>query len=493
MLIARPLSALAGLSILVLLSRSLPATAYGIYFAIWALAEIIILASNFGLIHAAFRYVHADERNTGTILPYGPVWRFIALRVLSLVLGTAILFFASFPLEKFIEFQAVAVNIGVILALIVIGEGLARFVEVNLDSMLCQGRSQASLVSRTLFRFLGIAYLALMHDLTLESVMIVEVVAIWIGLVLALVLLGDIYRRANKDKALFEKHEQTSVRRMFQYAFPAFIAQVLTLVYGADALKLVLSNVSGTDALAIFGFAYSLSAVIQRYIPANLLAGIFRPVFVAASKREDADTVLPDLLSLSIKINWVIILPIICAAWFGANTFLSLVSDGNYANAGLPFLVLVVALMPISVHLVLSMYSLAKEVSWPVVFATLLSTSSLVLGFYLGKQYGVIGIAVTFLVGEVIWSSSCYFLFRKYTSGNLQFHWIGLFKLILATVLAIVLCQFIALVFDHWIFLSIVSGLAFFAFAWLLSPLTKQEIIWLNTLMPEKVKKLIRI
>lgn len=491
MLIARPLSALAGLSILVLLSRSLPSTAYGIYFAVWAMAEIIILASNFGLLNAAYRYVHADERQSGLIVPYGPVWRLILLRVLSLVVGIGILFIASFPLDKFIELKTVSINVSAILALIVIGEGMARFVEVNMDSMLCQGRSQASLVSRTLLRFLGIAYLAVVKDLSIESVMIVEVIAIWIGLLISLMLLGDIYRRANQDKAVFEQHEQVSTRRMIQYAFPAFVAQVLTLVYGADALKLVLSNVSGAEALAVFGFAYSLSAVIQRYIPANLLAGIFRPVFVAASKRPDADTVLPDLLSLSIKINWLIILPIVCAGWFGANTFLSIVSGGNYANAGLPFVLLAVTLMPISVHLILNMYSLAKEVSWPMIFATLLSTSSLLLGFYLGTEYGVLGISVTFLIGEIIWSISCYFLLRKYTSGNLSFHWIGLLKLILAAVFAIMLCQLISMIQDNWIFLSISAGVAYLFFAWILSPLTKQETTWLNNLMPEKLKKLV--
>ena len=87
MFIGRPISAVAGLLLLVLLSRLLSKDEYGIYFAVWAMAEIIILASNLGLMSAVYRYVSSNEVAQGGIIIEGPVWQFVGMRLLFLALG----------------------------------------------------------------------------------------------------------------------------------------------------------------------------------------------------------------------------------------------------------------------------------------------------------------------------------------------------------------------------------------------------------------------
>ena len=65
MLVGRPLSAVAGFFVLILMSRWLPEKEYGSYFAFYALFEILILCSNFGLMHAVYRYTHMTEWTSG--------------------------------------------------------------------------------------------------------------------------------------------------------------------------------------------------------------------------------------------------------------------------------------------------------------------------------------------------------------------------------------------------------------------------------------------
>ncbi len=491
MLIARPLSAISGLLILVLLSRTLSSDDYGIYFAIWALAEILILASNLGLIHAAYRYIHADEYIDGKLVPHGPVWRLIAIRLFSLLVLAAGLygFSPSFiaDAESHLVYSVVTV-----VAAIVVFEGLARFIEIVMDSMLCQGRSQTSLVSRTVFRLIGISYFLWLGELNLQNVLLAEMVAIALGLLLGMVLLLDIYRIARSSNAAAEVQEDIPLSRMFKYAFPAFLAQLIGLVYGPDVLKLILNKVSGPEALAMFGFAYSLAAVIQRYIPANLMAGIFRPVFVAASKREDADSVLPGLLSLTIKLNWIIIIPIFCSAWFGAEQIFYIISHGNYAAASQLFCVLVLGLLPVSVHLILSMYCLARETSWPTVVATACSVLVLPLAILLTQYFQATGVAVAFVLSEILWVMVCYWYIRRKQTAPLNVDWRGMAKLILCAVLAVVICEGLARLGLSWIILTALVTIMYGLLLLYFRPLTAQEGVWLNAVLPEKLRKILQ-
>lgn len=489
MLIARPLSAISGLLILVLLSRTLSSDDYGIYFAIWALAEILILASNVGLIHAAYRYIHADEYLDGKLVPHGPVWRLIAIRLCSLIILAAGLYGFSPSFIADAEPQLAYSVVSIVVAIVVF-EGLARFIEIVMDSMLCQGRSQSSLVSRTVFRLMGISYFLWAGELSLQNVLLAEMVAIGLGLLLGMVLLLDIYRRASSANVQAEDSEGFPLKRMFSYAFPAFLAQLIGLVYGPDVLKLVLNKVSGPEALAMFGFAYSLAAVIQRYIPANLMAGIFRPVFVAASKREDADSVLPGLLSLTIKLNWIIIIPIFCAAWFGANEMFFIISQGNYAASSGLFCVLVLGLLPVSVHLILSMYCLARESSWPTVVATAVSVLVLPLAFLLTQHFQAMGVAVAFVLSEMLWVLVCYWYIRR--KQPLSMDWRGMGKLLLCAVLAILICELLAHLGWSWIILTALVTLVYIGLLVYVRPLTAQEGVWLNAVVPEKLRKIVK-
>lgn len=484
MLVARPLSAIGGLLVLVILSRMLPPQEYGIYFGLWAIAEILILASNVGLLHAVYRYVSADERMDGKIIPNGPVWQLIGWRSLTLLLVAALLI--AFPTSiRFFSEPASSFTSAIVplLALIVFGEGLARFIETVFDSMLCQGRSQTTLISRTLLRLSGIAYFAINGTLHLEQVVFIEVGAALIGALIALLLFWNTYS-GKQDILKHSEVETFGFVRMARFALPAFIAQLLGLIYGPDALKLALSAASGPASLAVFGFAFSLAAVIQRYIPANLLGGIFRPVFVAASKKPDAENLLSNLLSASIKINWLILLPVFCFLFFAGSPLLSKLSGGNYPDAGLLISILVLGLLAIAVHLTFSMYCIAKEISYPVLIASGVSTVGLPIGIFLANRFGALGMSAAFGLAELIWSVVCLIVLSRYSKGTVHMDWSGLGKLLGTAAIAIVGCALLQMMGVHWFVLAPLSVFLFLLATLFVSPFSDREKGWLFSILP---------
>lgn len=478
MLVGRPLSALGGFAVLLLLSRYLPAAEYGQYFSVWAIAEIVILASNVGLIHAVYRYVSADERLDGVLTPHGPVWQLVGWRMLSL-LPAAVLLPLVPAVGHWLGHADLAPQLAWSLGLIIAGEGLARFLEAIFDSMLCQGRSQITLLSRTALRLLGYGYLAWHGELHLTGVLLVEVLATLGGALLGLGLLAAVWRGA--------AHEATARlhwRAMAGFALPAYVAQVLTLTYGPDALKLVLAAVAGPAALALFGFAFSLAAVVQRYIPVNLLAGVFRPVFVSAANKPDAAAVLSSLMGMSIKVSWLMILPILCFLWSGGSPALAAISGGNYAAAGAVVTTVVIGLLMIAVHLTLSMYCLAIAVSWPMLGATVCTVLVLPLAPLLAREHGALGIAVVFVLTEAVWCGACYALLRRLSQGALQLDWGGLARLLVAAGGAVLLGQGLSRGGAHWSVVATLSALASLALAWYWMPFSPRERGWLAAILP---------
>ncbi|QLG88219.1 oligosaccharide flippase family protein [Chitinibacter bivalviorum] len=491
MLIARPISAVGGLLVLVFLSRLLQPQEYAIYFAIWAVAEIAILASNLGLLQAAYRYISASELSNGITVAHGPVVSFVVLRIMTLLAVASVL--AFFPsIFKFVfPNNNISEKLGIFVAAIIVGEGLARYIESIFDSMLCQGRSQISLIIRTVLRLVAIGFIALQGELNIQNVVYIEVGVTLVGALVSITMLAIMLASSTKYAS---NDERIAYKRMLQFALPAFIAQLLGITYGPDALKITLAGLVGANALAVFGFAYSLAAVVQRYIPANILAGVFRPIFVAASKKEDSDKILPALLSFLVKINWIFIAPIFCGLFFSGDFILSKVSAGNYPAAGMVLSLIVLGLLPIAMHATLSMYCLAKETSWAPLYATALSVLGLPIAIYLGREHGAVGVAIAFGVSELIWSITCYVLLARSEYALKAFEYHGLLKILNAMLLALLFGYIVtSFMVSYDLLVGFSSGLFFFVVIYFTGVFSLQEKQWLASVLPAKLVKILRL
>lgn len=480
MFIGKPISAVAGLLLLVLLSRHLDPIDYGSYFAVLAIAEILILASNLGLMPAAIRYLGAHQLATGELVPYGPVKTFVVLRTATLMLSAALLLFFSSFFEKLVGASALLP----LLAIIFAGEGLARFVEIILDSMFCQGRSQFSVIFRTVSRLVGVSYLIVLGNIDLYQVVLVEAIVCGVGGVLSLLLLSSVYVQ-KRGFSVPDVENAPNPSRVLKFALPAFAAQVLGIAYGPDVMKLVLAGKAGEQALAAFGFSFSIVAVVQRYMPATLFAGIFRPVFVSAAKRTDGDQVLSDLVSISVKINWFLLFLIAIVVHVAGDQLLFRVSKGNYTNSGEVLFILVLMVAVVAVHLTLSMYSLAKEISMAPLYATALGVMSLPVGFLLAESMGATGIAISLLFGEVIWCVSCFFLLGHLARKRPAPDWRGLLFIVLSFLLVLFGADLLLPRLSLGSVLSVpLFSVAFLLFVFFFNVFSPRELVWISSAMP---------
>lgn len=475
---------------LVLLSRSLPPEAYASYFALWAAIEIVVLASNGGLMHAAYRYVQARESSGGRMTVYGPARLLLGLRSLSLPLGALV--FTLLPTAVFGPVdQHQRSWLLAAFVFLCIAEGLARYCELIFESLLLQAKAQRTALLRAVLKPLGIAGCLMSGPLQLEQVLMVEMAACGVAALLALVSLWSVIRRAECHRATMANGEAIKLRRVLPFVLPAFLTQLLGLSYGPDVLKLVLNSGPDASALATFGFAFSLAAMVQRYLPVSILGGLFRPLFVAGSARGDAKLVLARLVSVLCKLNWLVIaLPLVALAPCAAE-LTSMLSKGNYPESGAVLLWLLLGTAFVAMHGVLSLYCLAREQSRAPLIATVLAACSLPIAVLLTRLYGAIGLAIGWGLSELVWVLACSALLGR-GIGMPAIAWSSLLRV---PFLALLLAAAGLWLGHSWPALmwygAVVAPVLLLALCWVLGVFHPAEIEWFKSVAPPRLHGLI--
>lgn len=396
----KPIAAVGGIATLLLLAQRLPPTDYGAYFAYWALVEISLLASNLGTFHGVYRYVHATSHaGTPEISIHGP-WRALTLvRLLTLIAAAGC---ATVILGLGLPAFDTIVTHSAMVAAVIFFEGAARHIETVFDATLEQRRTQLSTAARTIIKLLLLTTLAFSNNLSLHTVLVVEVVTSALGMFMAIRLFRGI-PAANHSSNSEDGFPGWSGALIF--IAPAFLAQLLGILYGPDILKLILGHNSTAAQVAAFGFCYAIASIIQRYLPATILAGMFRPVFVAAHR--SGPQTLAQVFWMVWKANLLFVFCALAAIVITKDFFLQLIANGEYLAHAEVLLLLAIGMIPVSLHACLSMHCLALEKSLPTFWSTLVAASCAIFAPYATQTYGATGAAFTFVAAETTWCIAC--------------------------------------------------------------------------------------
>ncbi|HEX2011723.1 MAG TPA: hypothetical protein VJN44_12375, partial [Roseateles sp.] len=182
-----------------------------------------------------------------------------------------------------------------------------------------------------------------------------------------------------------------------------YLAQCMTQLYSPDTIKLIVSRLLGAIEAATFGYAHAISYVLQRYLPANLLLGLIRPMLVARQQGAGSLAQLNAVGNLVLKINMLLLLPL--SAWFGVagQEFAVWLSGGRYPAAGLALFLLTLVLILSGTHLVLSMLATAVENARAILWGTVVSVPGVLLGIALASRLGSTAMVLGLAASEILW------------------------------------------------------------------------------------------
>jgi O-antigen/teichoic acid export membrane protein len=374
---------------------------YGILITLLALLEILYLVSGFGLSFLVQRYV-PEYRLLLTHSAFRRALLALLLRrFVYSILAVSVFWFAARPVFGLLDIETAQTLLTVYLILVLAGCQI-RFFDELFPTLLLQGYAQVILLIRNVVKLVGVVYAyVFLQELSLENALYLELFALLIALVVAMALLASYTTNTGGESG--EATSFSIAPNAKKGALRYFFAQIMGQIYSANAVKLVISSALGSSAVAVYGFAQSLTDMLGNYQPATLLAGWIRPVVVSRYvQHRDANASL-EMLGVLFKTGFVALAPAIALLLVFGDVGGAWLSKGKFEHSGLLLAGLAAVVVLQGLHQLLGIAIVAFDQTKIIFRATLLCGLLSVVLSQLITAIGLYG-AVCWLIGtELTW------------------------------------------------------------------------------------------
>lgn len=394
--VGRTLNGLGGLVLLFLVVRGLSTVEYGNYVVLLASVELLAMVSSLGLYGFAQRYIPEFRVRGSHALLIRSIALGLSVRALTLFLCAVILL--GFQDKVASTFDLSITSLGFMLfASWLLIEGTCRWLDNVTESLLLQGLTQISVTFRTWTKVVGVAILTMGAGASLEALLWLELLGSCLALGAVLLMLFRGIRRSMSSEVV---EFTPQWRTIAAFSHRHYAALLFGQVYGYNTLKLLLSALAGASVTAAYGFAQSLADILRRYLPAQLLIGMVRPL-VVVSYSESKDAARPIFLSnVVMKLNVFLAAPcLLVGGMFGAD-LIAIVDQGRYPGAHLILVALLAILVLQTLHSGLGMMATALEHADLILRATVAACVGLICAALLIPVIGVYGALVGAAVSE---------------------------------------------------------------------------------------------
>jgi O-antigen/teichoic acid export membrane protein len=281
-LIGKALTAPLNIFILYVLASRLSRSDFAIYVWLIAFGEAFLSLSTFGLDWVATNYVpYLRARADGRLLRRF-VLRLGAVRMGSIALLAAACWLAAAPLATWFG-QAQWLRAFDLYLAVLIAEGALRYgQDFVLAPLWKQGSAQVQVLVRHLgfLAALALALVAFPGAFTVERVLWALLFGTLLALALGVVQFALVVRQL-AGSAGGSTAALPDWRALASFAANNYAQSIVRLASGGPALTLLAAPLIGAGALAMFGYARSLSQQFSRLLPSQLFMGLLRPKLVA--------------------------------------------------------------------------------------------------------------------------------------------------------------------------------------------------------------------
>lgn len=482
----KALNAVVSLLTLVMLARWLAPADYGVYIALLAMQATLLAVSSLGVETTAERFLpelrmrHADSELLGFVAAS------MLIRLGSLLLLAIIVWFAAGSITAL-------VGLGQYLAVfkswlwVVVLTGLFSFGVVLLEAMLHQRHAQQCMSFYVLAKLmlLGLAYQYL--TVQISTLVYIELIATALAALVSLWFL--LYHFSASGLSRGWQIVRDNRQRMGRFAFYNYVAQLVFQFFNAEVMKILVTRLLGVLQSARYGFAYSLADTVQRYLPAVLLLRLIKPVFVSRYTKTGDFAQLNEMARIILKLNLLVLAPIIAfAAVFGGD-LLSMLSKGKYPDAHWIFVSVLGLLILTSHQLVLSLLANTLEKNAMQLYAGLISTIAFPCALVLVPTLGALGAVAASAVGGVVYNTFATFYLRR-AGFNYQPDLRGAGVFLVAGLVVYGLAWWLNSLLTGWVGLAavlLVGSITYLAIVRMLSAFSHEERELLNSILPKRI------
>ena len=416
-LFGKVFTGLVGLIVFLMIARELPEAQFGAYVAFLALQASLTVFSTLGLDAATERYLPelktfglGEAVNNLLLIS-------IALRFCILLIVAVIAYLASGYWLPWLGLAPYAGLIHGVLAWIVLYGALQTAIAM-LEALLRQGAAQRVQAVYVLLKLglLGWVIYTASQPAELGQLIWIEVVSAALALAAALHYLKvfvTVKAVLSQQRSLVSGFPAGIGARLRRFAALNYSAQLAMLSYGADYARFLLSALVGLAATARFGFVYSLYDYVQRYLPANLLIRLIRPVFIARYAADKDFSQLNAFANIILKLNLLVLAPMAVMLMSMGNVLVDLMSKGKYADTHGLLMVYILLLVPMSHQWVISIIANTLEMNFLQLRGAVLAAVGGLVAYALVGRLGVWACAAGAWLSALIYNAHAIYCLRR--------------------------------------------------------------------------------
>lgn len=486
-LFGKALNAAISLSMIILLVRWIEPAEYGVYVALLALQASFLALSSLGVETTAERFLpelrtkYHDNELLGFVIT-----SFIA-RFVSLIMLVIVAALASSPMAKFIGLEQYISPFRWWMLVIAL-TGLFSFAMTMLDSMLHQRHAQISMSCYLVVKFVLILLTYYYYQLNLALLVDIEIASTGFALLIASWLLFSKFSFSGLQSGW--QIVKNNSNRLGKFAFFNYVAQVVFQFFNAEIMKLLVVKLLGLIQSARYGFAFSLVETVQRYLPAVLLLKLIKPVFVSRFTKTGNFSELNEMASIILKLNLLMLVPLIVFAIEYGYDFLSMLSDGKYVDAHWIFVGALVLLIPSSHQLVLSILASTVEKNAMQLYSGLASTIAFPCALFFIPHLGAVGAVAASAVSAVVYNICATTYLRRAGfdyKPDVRAAAVFLIAGFVMYGLALVTHETTSIWWVNAILTFLLSGSGYFVIVRVLSAFNQRERALMNSILPKPI------
>ena len=440
-LIGKIISSAAGFVALILTVRALSIVEFASYSVLIALVEYITALSGFGLTHIVLRYVpelfgqeyDADLKHFIKLT--------VLLRMGSLLVLAAVAYYCS---PFIIQLLGEQVTLQAFQAFLVVAtiRTVSFFLSQLLDSTLSQGISQLAFISSAVSKVILIFLLIHQQQANLINIILVEAAG---ELISACIMVIGIYRVVHLPRTgevpaddghwLASRH-----RQIIRYAITGYLQHLMILPYGGHTNRLLGGHFLSAFSMASYGFAQSLYEYCKRYLPAQLLLGVIRPIIISKYVRTKDFSQAVRLTEVFFKVNALMVIPLLVISMVCGPELMLFISNGKYGiSAAILLDVLLILLLLETFRMQLELLVQAVERYGYLLFANAVLSLSILPAFYFLGFMDAWCMPVLNIVGLVV---ANYIVLRKLSQNGFRYthDWFSSLLLLGVFIFSLVFC-----------------------------------------------------
>ncbi|MGZ8270518.1 MAG: beta-1,6-N-acetylglucosaminyltransferase [Methylophilus sp.] len=462
-------SAIAGFAAMLLVIRELSVSSFAAYSILVAMVEIITAISGFGLVHALLRYVpelYAKhyQLSLKKFLTYS-----ICIRVVVLFATGLVAYYLSDAIAPKIGLGAMLDAFKLFL-LVVVVRSITHFISQILESTLHQGNAQLAFLLAAIARLVGMLYLAHQGNVTLIEVIWIELIADVLSLLVMLVglikIVADNTHINPEDDGNWPKRH---LKQIAKFALTGYLQHLAITPYGGHANRLVGGGMLSIVSMANYGFAQSIYEYIKRYMPAQLLVGLIRPIVVARYSERKNFSTAANLCNQVMLVNVLLIIGLYVILMVAGKDGLMMISAGKYgADALLVLSALFLVLLLETQRQQLDLLVQTVERYQFLIYSNALLASSILLAFVLIPFLGAVGMPLANVIGLLVANA---WVNRQLNSAGFTFKypWFISASILLLGVFALALGEILKYSGVTWYWATLAATLSYGALAYVVS------------------------